>query len=195
MLRGRPVAITAVLFGLILILGTAVGFVRAFSARRVRPSIQATGSVAAGHPSLTVPATVTTVPVPPPSTDSVGDRIMGDPKADFVRARNQVSDGAAVVVDEVVFSDGPGWIVIHQDLAGVPGVIIGHSQLIPVGTTTNVSVPLGQPLQASADVLVMLHHEDNGDTAFDFPSADLPVQVGGRPLMVPIAITLRRSTP
>lgn len=74
-----------------------------------------------------------------------------------------------IVVERVV-SDGPGWIVIHYDDNGEPGLIIGFAPLVD-GVNEEVHVPLVET--AVTDPLYIMLHQDTGTLGeFEFPRAD-----------------------
>jgi hypothetical protein len=95
---------------------------------------------------------------------------------DVVVFDQPVIDGQ-VVIDRVI-SDGPGWVVVHRDENGQPGLIIGHAALVD-GLNEGVAVELIEA--ALTPLLYSRIHEDTtpGD-AFNFPEADPPVLEDGR---------------
>ncbi len=88
-----------------------------------------------------------------------------------------VSDQSLVdsqVVIDWLFLDKPGYIVIHMDLEGAPGPVIGNSEVLS-GSMTSVWVSV-DAIQAGTGVFAMLHY-DNGDAVYEFPGPDLPTVV------------------
>ncbi|MEX0945785.1 MAG: hypothetical protein WD064_00280, partial [Acidimicrobiia bacterium] len=63
-------------------------------------------------------------------------------------AEDQRSDGTTVTVASVTLPS-PGFIAIHGNADGAPGPVIGHSELLPAGTSTDVVVTLDLPLTAT----------------------------------------------
>jgi hypothetical protein len=98
----------------------------------------------------------------------------------------QTFDQVAVqnnVFVELVTIDRPGWIVIHEDIAGSAGDIISYPIFIgSAGSFTNTFVPLDSSavLSESMDVMVMLYY-DNG-TSGVFDQEDQPVTFDGQPV-------------
>jgi hypothetical protein len=95
---------------------------------------------------------------------------------DVVVFDQPVIDGQ-IVIDRVI-SNGPGWVVVHRDEDGQPGLIIGHAALAD-GLNEGVAVELIEA--ALTPLLYTRLHEDTapGD-AFNFPEADPPVLEDGR---------------
>ena len=52
-----------------------------------------------------------------------------------------VQDQVLTVDVASVVSDGPGWVVIHADNNGAPGMVLGHAA-VSDGENTNISVPI-----------------------------------------------------
>lgn len=90
----------------------------------------------------------------------------------------QESDGSAIVVDSVNLP-APGFIAVHADADGKPGPIVGHSELLPAGTSTNVTVTLDSPLTGSAKLFPMVHMDMNGNGEYEFFPPDDAVDVPG----------------
>jgi hypothetical protein len=95
---------------------------------------------------------------------------------DVVVFDQPVIDGQ-VVIDRVI-SDGPGWVVVHRDENGQPGLIIGHAALAD-GLNEGVAVEL---IEAALTPLLYarLHEDTTPGDAFNFPEADPPVLEDGR---------------
>lgn len=95
---------------------------------------------------------------------------------DVVVYDQPVIDGE-ITVDRVI-SNGPGWVVVHRDEDGQPGLIIGSAPLQD-GLNEQIQVDLIE--SALTPVLYARLHEDTvpGDV-FNFPEADPPVLAGGR---------------
>lgn len=89
----------------------------------------------------------------------------------------QESDGSSIVVASVTLPS-QGFIAVHANADGSPGPIIGHSELLPEGTSTEVAVDLDTPLE-STDLLFPMAHidmDENGEYEFAPPDAavDIP---------------------
>ncbi len=79
----------------------------------------------------------------------------------------QSSDGSSIVVASVTLPS-PGFIAVHGDGGGSPGPVIGHSALLPAGTSTDVEIALGEPLAATGSVFPMAHIDVDGDGEYGF---------------------------
>lgn len=110
----------------------------------------------------------------------------------FLKASPQTSDGKSVGIDEVVFRGTTGYVAIHANGNGAPGVTIGVSALLPAGTSTHVKVVLSKPLLSSGSVFAVLHLEDNGNKTFDYPHGDAPVSLNGQVVVVEITVTVQK---
>lgn len=80
---------------------------------------------------------------------------------------DQRSDGSSIVVDSVTLP-APGFIAVHGNADGTPGPVIGHSVLLPAGTSTDVEVTLTAPLGESGPVFPMAHIDMNGNGEYEF---------------------------
>lgn len=85
---------------------------------------------------------------------------------------DQRGDGSEVVVSAVTLP-ADGFIAVHADADGSPGPVIGHSELLPSGESTEVTVVLDEPLGSSATVWPMAHIDTNGNGAYDFDPPDV----------------------
>lgn len=100
-------------------------------------------------------------------------REIGDRGTFYLRVADQPTDGRTVVVDEALFTGTSGWVVIHTHVRGGYGPIIGRSELLPPGTSRNVTVTFDdRPAGPWATVYPMLHVESTANTAFDYPDGD-----------------------
>jgi hypothetical protein len=116
----------------------------------------------------------------------------GDAGAVLVQATPQASDGSRIVVDTVVVTDGPGYLVIYSDGDGAPGQQLGVSEWLDAGKHEDVVVELEEPLEETAVVHAMVHLEDNGNDSFDFPDADQPATLDDGIVVVPLEIEVDR---
>ena len=100
-----------------------------------------------------------------------------------VDVSDQVSLDGTVHINSV-YSDVPGFIVIHQDNGeGSFGAVIGHRQ-INSGWSFNVDVPIDASM-ATTTLYAMLHMDDNEAGVYEFGAvdgADAPVIVDGAPV-------------
>jgi hypothetical protein len=88
----------------------------------------------------------------------------------------QTSDGTSVVVASVTLP-APGFIAVHSNADGKPGAVIGNSELLPAGTSTDVVIVLDQPLAATDMVFPMVHIDIDGDGEYTFVPPDNIVDV------------------
>lgn len=112
-----------------------------------------------------------------------------------ITVEDQVITGDGIVgnvtVDEVV-SNGPGWIVIHNNLFGHPGGVIGYS---PVESGVNTNVPVTVHTFVATDTLFAVLHHDAGEAGvFEYPIPDVEQKVGGEIVIVPFNATAENAT-
>lgn len=101
----------------------------------------------------------------------------------------------SLVGDELVaagvYLDKPGYLVIHKDVDGKPGPVIGHTDLIS-GEQKNVKIKIDAS-QAGTRVFAMLHY-DSGDGKYNFPDEDKPIVLAGNVVVIPIELTQQAAT-
>lgn len=108
-----------------------------------------------------------------------GDAVeLGDPSSFLVRLSPQESDGTSVVVDEVVITGSTGFVAVYSDGDGAPGRLLGASDVLEAGSTTDVVVELDEPLEETAVLHAMVHLDDDGNGRLDFPAHDAPATDG-----------------
>ena len=93
-----------------------------------------------------------------------------------VTVKDQEYDGTTVVVANA-FSQGPGWMVIHNQVDGAMGLPIGYTQLNP-GDSKNILVKI-DPAQATSVMYAMLHADSGTVGKYEFPGPDVPVMMNG----------------
>lgn len=95
---------------------------------------------------------------------------------------DQTSDGSTIVVASVTLPS-PGFIAVHGNSDGGPGPVIGHSDLLPAGMSTDVVVTLDEPLATTDLVFPMAHIDFDADGEYDFSppdvTDDIPAQTEG----------------
>ena len=84
---------------------------------------------------------------------------------------DQSGDGTTVVVAGVSLPSD-GFIAIHADADGSPGPVVGHSELLEAGDSSDVEVTLDEPLTESATLWPMAHIDTNGNGTYDFDPPD-----------------------
>jgi len=88
----------------------------------------------------------------------------------------QESDGTTIVVASVTLP-APGFVAVHSNVDGGPGPVIGNSDLLPVGTSENVTITLETPLEATDLVFPMVHIDMNGNGEYEFMPPDNIVDI------------------
>lgn len=162
---------------------------------------EATDPPATVPPATVSPATVTvelatTTPSPAPATTATDEPSTETPiptkevLAPSITVFDQeVSDGA-VTIDEAVLADG-GWMVIHLDVYGDPGPVVGFAPLEP-GANEDVVVEI-DVTRASPTLMAMLHEDTGTIGVYEFPDADPPVMIDGEMVIQPFAVAAARA--
>lgn len=83
----------------------------------------------------------------------------------------QESDGTEIVVASVTLPS-PGFIAVHGNDGGAPGPVVGHSDLLPAGTSTDVTVTLDTPLESTDLLFPMAHIDVNENGEYEFMPPD-----------------------
>jgi predicted lipoprotein with Yx(FWY)xxD motif len=102
--------------------------------------------------------------------------VTGTPGSPSVTVKDQQYDGTTVVVADV-YSQGPGWMVIHNQVNGALGPQIGHTH-INSGDNKNVAVKI-DPTQATTVMYAMLHTDAGVVGKYEYPGADVPTMLNG----------------
>lgn len=89
-----------------------------------------------------------------------------------ISAEDQSGDGSTVVVESLTLPT-PGFIAVHADDNGAPGAVIGNTEILPAGESTDVEVPISEPISGTATVWPMAHVDTNGNEAYDFAPPDV----------------------
>ena len=128
-------------------------------------------------------------------TPTTASELPGPPRApSALSADAQDSDGTSIVVASVTLPSA-GFIAVHADADGGPGAVIGHSDLLPAGDSSDVVVTLDEPLTGSATVWPMVHIDLDGDGLYLFAppdnAIDLPgLTAGGDVAVIPVDINV-----
>jgi len=96
-----------------------------------------------------------------------------------VRVRDQEYDGTTVIVADA-FSQGPGWMVIHNQVNGSLGPAIGYTR-VNDGDNKNIVVKI-DPSQTTPVMYAMLHTDAGTVGKYEFPGPDVPVMINGEML-------------
>lgn len=128
------------------------------------------GDEAADTTTTAEPTTTTTEAAP--TTAEEGPAIS---PADIV-FEAQESDGRSIVVASVTLPS-PGFIAVHGNADGAPGPVIGNSELLPEGVSTDVVVEFDSPLEATDMVFPMAHIDMDGNGVYEFMPPDNAVDI------------------
>ncbi|MGM0555233.1 MAG: lipoprotein [Myxococcota bacterium] len=82
-------------------------------------------------------------------------------------ASDQTADPLDEVTVDEVYSDGAGWVVIHEADADAPGAVIGNAAVTD-GMSTDVTVTLGRDIEDGETLYAMLHVDDPEDGQYNF---------------------------
>ena len=140
--------------------------------------------LAACGPRETDTAIPPTEPTEPTATEPVTEPTT-DPYA--IATAETTSMGAFVAVSDQDFGHGvvmvkkvntnvDGWIVIHTEADGKPGLVIGFAQ-VPAGESSDVAVTIDAS-KAIPKLFAMLHVDEGTKGTYEFPGADVPVKDG-----------------
>jgi plastocyanin len=121
-----------------------------------------------------------------PARDSHGD-VAVTPftlTANAVSVKDQsLGEGSMVRIDRVL-SKAPGWLVVHADDGGKPGMILGHAA-VDAGETSDLEVELS-PEGITGTLYAMLHVDEGTPGEFEFPGgADLPAEDSNGDIVTP----------
>ena len=106
------------------------------------------------------------------SATGAADDDMADEAASSIGADDQTGDGTTVIIASVTLA-ADGFIAIHADNDGAPGPVIGVSDLLDAGDSTDVVVTLDTPLDADAMLFPMAHIDVNENGEYDFAPPDV----------------------
>ena len=136
--------------------------------------------------AATTDAAITVADTGPATTGGDSAAPASQPSSIIVDAQD--SDGTTIVVASIDLP-APGFIAVHGDGGGSPGPVIGHSGLLPAGTSTDVSVTLDQPLDADATVYPMVHIDMNANGVYEFAPPDVTTDGPGLTADGDVAVT------
>jgi predicted lipoprotein with Yx(FWY)xxD motif len=142
------------------ILGTAAALFLVAAACGGSDQGEATPTTA--PPQTTTQATTTTTQAP--STTSGAGPATSPAEVVFEK---QGSDGTSIVVASVTLP-AAGFIAVHGNAGGSPGPVVGHSDLLPSGTSTDVVVTLDTPLESTDLLFPMAHIDANENGEYEF---------------------------
>ena len=100
-------------------------------------------------------------------------------------ADQAIVDGKVTIAQ--VVSAGPGWLVVHAQKDGAPGLVIGYSP-VKEGDNSDVVVMI-DVANATSTLYAMLHADMGTAGTYEFPGADVPVKVDGQVVTPAFAVT------
>lgn len=101
---------------------------------------------------------------------------------------DQAMDDSNQVVVALVVAPGPGWVAVHQDVAGEPGPVLGQS---PVQAGENENVVVKFPWRSATTQLHAVLYSDAGEPGiFEHLEADVPVVINGVPVRAQFTVQL-----
>lgn len=103
-----------------------------------------------------------------------------------VRVQDQAIVNGTVTVPRV-YSQISGWMVIHAEDNGKPGIVIGHSKL-DAGVNTDVVVNIDVS-KATNKLYAMLHVDLGEEGIYEFPGDDVPEKLEEQVLAVAFTVT------
>ena len=110
-----------------------------------------------------------------------------------VTVNDQVSLNGTVMIDSV-YSEGPGWVVIHVDNNGKPGRVAGEAS-VAAGWTYQLEVPIDTTI-ATPVLYAMLHVDDGQIGVYEFDGQsglDNPVMVNGQMVTPAFNVSILRA--
>ncbi len=108
-----------------------------------------------------------------------------------VTVEDQEVDAAKVYIAEVV-SDGPGWLVVHKQVDGKPGPVVGYAA-VSGGKNNQISVEIDESA-VTGTLYAMLHGDTGLVGTYEFPGEDGPISVNDKVVIQPFNITSPAST-
>ncbi|WP_306118017.1 MULTISPECIES: hypothetical protein [unclassified Roseitalea] len=116
--------------------------------------------------------------------DDDGPVVRKDLSSANAKIEGNAVTGISAETDETVF------LVLHDSAAGAPPASLGHATLQP-GEYTNIRIDGTAPLDPANGVYVMMHHDTNGNSEYDFgpgmTDVDGPVMEDGGAMTAPIS--------
>ncbi len=93
------------------------------------------------------------------------------------------------------YSEGPGWIVIHESGQNGAGALVGYAAL-KSGMNRNITVTLNRPAKDGERFYAMLHVDKGKVGTFEDPGADTPVMGANAQIVEePFVVSVPAGTP
>ncbi len=113
----------------------------------------------------------TTAPTTSPTTEAPTGATEPAMEPSSITFDAQESDGTTVTVARVDLP-AAGFIAVHSDGGGSPGPVIGTSELLSPGESTDVAITLDSPLDGDTSLYPMAHIDTNSNGVYEFGSVD-----------------------
>jgi hypothetical protein len=113
----------------------------------------------------------------------------GDRKTALLSAHAQRTAGREILVDEVVLTETKGFVIVRADRGGIATELLGVSKLLPVGTSSKISLHLRKQLPKSTKtVFVVLHADRNANGRFDEVDPAVHTSSGFAAFRIPVKL-------
>jgi len=99
---------------------------------------------------------------------------------------------ANVTVAEAI-SDGPGWVVIHNNLFGHPGGAVGYTH-VDSGNNSNIVVTI-HAFVATDNLFAVLHYDRGEIGVFEYPTIDTEQMAEGEIMIKPFTVSTSWDAP
>lgn len=99
-------------------------------------------------------------------------------------ADQDISEGSINIPEAA--SDGAGWVVIHTQVDGAPGPVIGYAA-VAHGVSRDVAVSV-DPATATETLYAMLHVDAGTNGEYEFPGDDAPAKVNDQVVVKPFKV-------
>lgn len=113
-------------------------------------------------------------PTEVPATETAATAPRIDPS---VMVEDQEIDTGKVTIAKVV-SEGPGWLVVHAQVDGKPGPVLGYAAVAD-GENNTVAVEIDES-KATETLYAMLHTDAGAASTYEFPGEDIPISIEGK---------------
>lgn len=162
-------------------LAAVAGAVLLAACRSVAPSDGASPNAVAATPTDLASSSA------PTASEATGSEATASEATAAVVVEDQ-PPGDRIVAAEVTV-DADAFVVVHRDLDGAPGTVIGHASVGP-GTASGIEVVLDEPVVAGDVLWAMLHTDEGAVGTYEFPGPDVPLRdAADAVVMVPFEIT------
>lgn len=101
-----------------------------------------------------------------------------------------------IVSVAVVHLEVPGFVVLHEDAAGLPGVILGASGFLAAGETESPTIIYLSRMTKDGETIYAMLHLDDGDGVFD-AGGDRPAvdRINGEPVKMVVTVSADADEP